>query len=455
MMAKPAIKSDEINTVNRNVDIVGSSTKLPWSEVDFLTIATDLVKRGFSVIPIEPHGKKTICYGAGDRTRDLRVVEVWAKRSPNANVAICSDENFVILESDNEPIFRKHVKELTGEELPKTLTSGARPNRPHWIYQRGAVPVGVKNYSADGVFELRATNYYVVGPGSIHPEGHLYQIREDRAPAKFPRWLLDALKMMHDAKLGERNAASTFIVPSGATMIRSLVLEGPYYGDYEALIADKSVDISIPASERHESLVSLAGSLYSYQPAWRTGEDGGLVVDEVPRDEEEIFDLLFRICDRFCVAPTEKGEEELRRMVTHAMTGKPCKEPEPNVPSCWVDWPWVYADQESFDNRPNPSPESQLPNVDWFFDGDSFLLEELEPRTVLAEEVNGTPVFYAKSLNQIFAFRGLGKTMFTHGLVNILIHGGEFCASDRMAETGYYLRTASCLTFNFRIAFDD
>ena len=71
-------------------------------------------------------------------------------------------------------------------------------------------------------------------------------------------------------------------------------------------------------------------------------------------------------------------------------------------------------------------PESLLPTVDWFFDGDSFLLEELPPRVVLAEELNGTPVFYAKSLNQIFAFRGLGKTMFNHGLLDILIHGGEF-----------------------------
>ena len=93
---------------------------------------------------------------AADRTRDLKVVAAWAERWPNANVAICSDENFVILESDNKPTFRKYIKELTGHELPKTLTSGARPNRPHWIYRRGAVPLGVKNYSADGVFELQA-----------------------------------------------------------------------------------------------------------------------------------------------------------------------------------------------------------------------------------------------------------------------------------------------------------
>ena len=112
-------------------------------------------------------------------------------------------------------------------------------------------------------------------------------------------------------------------------------------------------------------------------------------------------------------------------MVRHAMKGKPCEEPEPNVPE-WHDGFRVFATQEAFDNRANPSPESQLPVVDWFFDADDFLREELPPRAVLVEELNGTPVLYEKSLNQVFAFRGLGKTMFVHGLVKILIHGGEF-----------------------------
>ena len=394
--------------------------------VDFLAVATALVKRDFSVIPIKS-GRKyppLTPNGTKNRTKNPDLIANWAARFPNANVALCADENFVILESDDEATFRKHIKELTGEELPPTLTSGATANRPHFIFRRGAVPSGV-NLSAQGLFELRAHNEYVMGPGSIHPAGRRYQLREDRDPAVFPKWLFDALKTMHAAKQGERNAASAFIAPSGATQIKSLVLEAPYFGDYNALIADESVDISIPRSERHETLVSLAGALYSWQTVWRADEDGGLVADEVARDEDEIFDLLCRIRHRFCEVPDEKDDEELLRMVRHAMKGTPCKEPEPNVPS-WVDFPRVFATQEAFDNRPNPSPESQLPTVDWFFDGDSFLLEELPPRLVLAEELNGTPVFYAKSLNQIFAFRGLGKTMFVHGLVDILINGGEF-----------------------------
>ena len=64
MAAKPAIKIDEINIVDSNVDaVVSGFAGAERSEVNFLAIATDLIKRGFSVIPIEPHGKKTIFYG--------------------------------------------------------------------------------------------------------------------------------------------------------------------------------------------------------------------------------------------------------------------------------------------------------------------------------------------------------------------------------------------------------
>src|SRR3984893_14427173 len=351
-----SLKVGQTNLISRNGD-EPEPTVEPGAEaaVDFLAAATALVKRGFSVIPIAPRRKypPLTPNGAKNRTKNLDVIAAWAARWPNANVALCADDNVVILESDNDAAFRKHVKELTGEELPPTLTSGARSNRPHWIYRCGAVPEGV-NFSADGVFELRASNEYVVGPGSIHPEGHRYQIYEDRGAAVFPKWLFDAVKTMHAAKQGQNNAASKFIKPCGAAQIKALVVEAPYFGDYAALIADKSVDISIDPGDRHYSLTSLAGALYS----WQIDENG----DRVARDVEEIFDLLCGIRDRFCHDSDDKGDEELRRMVSHAMQGEPCTEPEPNVP-CWCDGTTVFATKEAFDNRPNPSAKSQC-NVD-------------------------------------------------------------------------------------------
>lgn len=79
---------------------------------------------------------------------------------------------------------------------------------------------------------------------------------------------------------------------------------------------------------------------------------------------------------------------------------------------------------------PKPIPvtvaEPETVAAEWFFDADDFIKEKLPPRRVLVSDNNRSAVFYEKSLNQVFAYRGQGKTMFTHGLVNILIHGGEF-----------------------------
>jgi hypothetical protein len=69
---------------------------------NFLQIATALVEKGFSVIPIETGGKRPVSgLGATHRTRDLDTVRFWANHSPSANVGICADESTVILETDD------------------------------------------------------------------------------------------------------------------------------------------------------------------------------------------------------------------------------------------------------------------------------------------------------------------------------------------------------------------
>ncbi|MGB8800698.1 MAG: AAA family ATPase [Candidatus Acidiferrales bacterium] len=59
--------------------------------------------------------------------------------------------------------------------------------------------------------------------------------------------------------------------------------------------------------------------------------------------------------------------------------------------------------------------------------GDSFMLEKIPPRKVLMRTTTkGAAVFYAKSINQIFAWRGLGKTCVGLGLTAAFATGGSF-----------------------------
>jgi hypothetical protein len=60
-------------------------------------------------------------------------------------------------------------------------------------------------------------------------------------------------------------------------------------------------------------------------------------------------------------------------------------------------------------------------------DADEFLARELEPRkSLLTDAETGSTILYEKSLNQIFAFRGIGKSIVANALIKVLTQGGEF-----------------------------
>ena len=60
-------------------------------------------------------------------------------------------------------------------------------------------------------------------------------------------------------------------------------------------------------------------------------------------------------------------------------------------------------------------------------EGDQFLSEDIRPRKVLVTTVSGMePVIFQQSINQIFAWRGVGKTCLGLGFVRALATGGSF-----------------------------
>lgn len=60
-------------------------------------------------------------------------------------------------------------------------------------------------------------------------------------------------------------------------------------------------------------------------------------------------------------------------------------------------------------------------------DGDAFMLERIQPRKVLCRTMNKKEaIIYAKSINQIFAWRGNGKTCLGLGLTWAFATGGSF-----------------------------
>jgi hypothetical protein len=309
-----------------------SAPALDPAYIDFQTIATDAVQRGFSVIPLLP-GQKDPDFalvprennepgtgGACKRTRDLNKIAEWAAASPNANVGICADENVTFLETDDEAKFRRLVREVAAAEIPETLQLGSgRPNRRCWVFRRSAVNVGGCP-GIPGVFEYRNSNQYVAAPGSLHPLGLTYKWFNDGAETlEFPEWLMTALKQIRAAYQGERDENGALIKVPG-------VQTGPYARLRDAYLrrldsADMLAleEVEVAPTERHDTIKALAGLLHD-------GE----------RDAEEITAIICDIRDKFFLSPEEKSDDEVRRLVEYAMRKEPCTAEPRDVPDCSI-----------------------------------------------------------------------------------------------------------------------
>jgi hypothetical protein len=173
----------------------------------FVERATALIERGFSVIPLAPGSKTPYLLGPGatSRSRNPQQIQAWAEKYPDANVAIVADEKIAILESDDFERLSQTIKLGTGENFPVTLAAcGSSPNRPHLFFKHTAASRNVGCIAVPGLFEARFTNQYVVGPGSIHPDGSAYQFLNDAPIVEIPDWLTSELARLALVQKTER-----------------------------------------------------------------------------------------------------------------------------------------------------------------------------------------------------------------------------------------------------------
>lgn len=323
-------------------------------EVNFLQIATEAVSRGFAVIPLQQGSKDpdfhlvpkvngvTGTGGAARRTRDLAQIAEWAAAAPHANIGVCSDETITILESDNEAQFRQLVRDVSrnmfgaSRELPETLTSQAREGRPHWFFKASPKTNAVDGAPGiQGLFEWRRYNQYVVGPGSLHPTGVVYQIINNVPIAVMPDWLVDVLMEIKSAYQGETSRASKYVRVGPAAVVRDKLVN-EYALDPHAMLADDSFEIHIAAGERHYFLQAMAGLLHD-------GE----------RTEEDLFDVLSQMRDKYC--ESGKGDYEIQNLVTWTMQKEPCSI-EPKLPDMMKNGV-IYKNRADYDAAPAEQPK--------------------------------------------------------------------------------------------------
>jgi hypothetical protein len=156
--------------------------------------------RGWSVIPIEPRGKRPLVPWLEFQQRRASAAEIdaWFDRWPAANIAIVTGRvsGLVVLDLDPRHGGQASIERLRDEHgpLPRTVEAETRGGGRHLYFAHPGGPLANRVGLLPGI-DLRADGGCVVAPPSLHASGRRYRWAADRAPddlplAATPHWLL-------------------------------------------------------------------------------------------------------------------------------------------------------------------------------------------------------------------------------------------------------------------------
>ncbi len=164
-----------------------------------LQAALEYLQDGWSVIPLEPRGKKPLVKWKDYETLSATKEQVcaWWKKWPDANVGIVTGtiSDLLVLDIDGE----EGNATLTGLEkthgpLPLTRTAKTGKGR-HLYFTFPSTSIGSTASVLGNGVDVRGEGGYVVAPPSIHKNGAVYRWSADaKQPlARAPQWLVTTL----------------------------------------------------------------------------------------------------------------------------------------------------------------------------------------------------------------------------------------------------------------------
>jgi hypothetical protein len=189
--------------------------------MSFASIATPFINLGISVFPLSP-GTKIPPAGLKfleAATTNAQTIARWNAENPNYNVALLANEEYCFLEFDIAHGFSKATKSMGQQEVPQTRSQMSGKGFGHYIFKHTEKSRAMGNRSANlhepctcnsqqnrtctqqfcqaggphhhhEWFSFRADNKYLVGAGSLHPNGKRYQTARDIDPIPVPDWVL-------------------------------------------------------------------------------------------------------------------------------------------------------------------------------------------------------------------------------------------------------------------------
>ena len=171
----------------------------PTEPTTFLERALPYAQLGIPVFPLMPHEKRppaSMTAWPELATTDPAQIRAWNDEDPDYNCGLLARPGeHVVLEFDVTGGMEEAAAEME-KPLPVTRVHRSGGGFAHWWFKSTEKSDLLGNRSANldnghEWFSFRADRRYVVGPGSIHPNGSLYTVLADGAPTSIPDWVCE------------------------------------------------------------------------------------------------------------------------------------------------------------------------------------------------------------------------------------------------------------------------
>jgi hypothetical protein len=177
-----------------------TSDPAPADAADVRRAARAYAARGWSVLPIEPRGKRPLLAWRDlqQRIADAAEIDTWYQRWPDANVGIVTGavSGLVVLDVDPQHGGADSLARIEHAHgpLPRTAEVATGGGGRHLYFRHPGGTLHNRAGLRPGL-DVRADGGCVVAPPSVHPSGRRYAWRvdpQDGPPVDVPAWLLDA-----------------------------------------------------------------------------------------------------------------------------------------------------------------------------------------------------------------------------------------------------------------------
>lgn len=144
--------------------------------------------------------------GFKDATTDLKTIERWWRKWPEANIGMPAGDGLVVIDIDGE----------VGEEQARVLdlppTSEVRTGRGRHLYYKGSSPArqGIRPK-----IDVRGERSMIVLPPSRHYSGVVYEWANDLPMADLPHWVTEESQKTASSTTGKRTNGRPTVLNDG------------------------------------------------------------------------------------------------------------------------------------------------------------------------------------------------------------------------------------------------